>query len=250
MKIFVVKRKWIAAMVCLMLCAIGLTYAGRSVSVSGGQAKEVPIYSVETEEAKIALTFDCAWNDNDIDSILDTLDKYQCKATFFLVGDWIERFPESVKKLYDRGHEIGNHSYNHGHYNSMSEQQIHADMDKCDKMIEEITGVKPTLFRAPYGEYNNTVIRACKSSGREYIQWNVDSLDWKDIPPADIFRRSTTKIKNGDILLLHNGTKYTAEALPDVLAELTKRFSLVKVSDLIYHDGYTIDAEGTQKREK
>ena len=201
---------------------------------------------MERDDNKIALTFDCAWNDDDIDSILDTLDKYNCKATFFVVGDWAEKYSESLKKIYDRGHEIGNHSYNHADYTKMSAEAITADLDKCDGIVESITGERPYLMRAPSGGYNNTVVKAAEDSGRMYIQWSVDGIDYGDAEAQDIYERSVRRTQNGDIILLHNGTKNTAAILPKILEALECKYEFVTVSELIYKDNYVIDNTGRQ----
>ena len=155
MNFYVIKLKHIiiALLIFAVIPIIWFT-TSRAVSVFNVNGREIPIYSVERCDNKIALTFDCAWNDDDIDSILDTLDKYNCKATFFVVGDWAEKYSESLKKIYDRGHEIGNHSYNHADYTKMSAEAITADLDKCDGIVESITGERPYLMRAPSGGYN------------------------------------------------------------------------------------------------
>lgn len=124
--------------------------------------KQLPIYSVKTEEAKVSLTINCAWNADDIDKILQTLKKHETKVTFFMVGDWIEKNKEAAKKIYEAGHELGNHSYNHPHVNNLSYDKNIEQIEKCSELIKDITGVASTLYRGPYGEYNNTVIRSGK----------------------------------------------------------------------------------------
>lgn len=210
--------------------------------------REIPIYSVEREDNKVALTFNCAWNDSDIDSILKTLSDYHVKATFFAVGDWAEKYPDAVKKIDAAGHELGNHSYRHAHYSKMSREEILEDMQKCDTVLENLTGKKPYLFRAAYGEYNNTVVSACDESGRQYIQWSLDSLDYKAKSPEKILNRLDQKVRPGEIILMHNGTECTKDALPKLLETLTKDFTLCTVSELIYHENYLIDHAGVQKR--
>lgn len=247
MNFYVIKLKniIIALLIFAVIPIIWFT-TSRAVSVFNVNGREIPIYSVERDDNKIALTFDCAWNDDDIDSILDTLDKYNCKATFFVVGDWAEKYSESLKKIYDRGHEIGNHSYNHADYTKMSAEAITADLDKCDGIVESITGERPYLMRAPSGGYNNTVVKAVEDSGRMYIQWSVDGIDYGDAEAQDIYERSVRRTQNGDIILLHNGTKNTAAILPKILEALECKYEFVTVSELIYKDNYVIDNTGRQ----
>ncbi len=208
--------------------------------------REIPIYSVKRDDSKISLTFNCAWSNEDIGSILQTLDEYGVKATFFIVGEWAKKFPESVKLIYDHGHEIANHSYAHDHYSNWSYEKIIEDIENCDALLYELCGKKPTLFRAAYGEYNDNVVLACEQSGRHYIQWSVDSIDYGDAKDSDIFDRVTQKTQSGDIILMHTGTKNTAKILPKILEELTHKFDLCPVSELIYTENYIIDATGKQ----
>lgn len=249
MKVFVLKKRFIIilAALCTVGAAAGFFAATRSTPTFRVGNREIPIYCVERGDNKIALTFDCAWNADDVENICSTLDAYNAKATFFAVGDWAEKYPDAVKQFAQKGHEIGNHSYNHAHYKKLSKSQMLADMEKCDGILEKLSGKKPTLFRSPYGEYNDTVVKTCDSSGRTYIQWSVDSIDYGDASADDILRRATTNVKSGDILLLHNGTKNTAAALPQILKTLSDRgFEFVTVSELIYTDNYTIDHSGKQ----
>ena len=247
MNFFVIKLKHIiiAALILIAIPVICLS-ASRAVTFFQVNVREVPIYSVERGDNKIAITFDCAWNDEDIDSILDTLDKYDCKATFFVVGDWVEKYPDALRKISERGHEIGNHSYNHADYTKMSAEAITADLDKCDALIEQVTGKRPYLMRAPSGGYNDTVIKAVDKSGRTYIQWSVDGIDYGDAIPQDIYDRSVKKTQAGDIILLHNGTKSTANVLPKILEALECKFEFATISELIYADNYIIDNTGRQ----
>ena len=218
----------------------------KSTPVANVKNREIPIYSVERDDNKIAITFDCAWNDDDIDKILDILDNYECKATFFVLGDWAQKYSQSLLKIHQRGHEIGNHSYDHKDYTRLSAEDISFDLDMCDKVVESITGRRPRLVRAPSGGYNDTVIKTCKERGSIYIQWSVDSIDYGEVSPEDIYRRATKNVKNGDIILMHNGTEHTANVLPRVLEELSKNHTFSTVSDIIYYNNYTIDHTGRQ----
>ena len=149
------------------------------LEVLAGKKRELPVYSVAREEKQIALTIDAAWEDDKTAFILDTLDTYGVKATFFLCGFWVDKYPDMVKEIYDRGHEIGNHSNTHPHMTKLSAAQMKKDVEECEKMIEKITGVRSNLFRAPYGEYNDAVILAMREAGYEVIQWDLDTVDMK-----------------------------------------------------------------------
>lgn len=249
MKIFVLDKYRAALITC---AAIGSAFFFIScLSPSASSERLLPIYSVETDEKAVAVTFDCAWTSDDLPSICSTLEQYDCKATFFAVGTWAEKYPDSVKMLSDAGHEIAGHSYNHAHYNALSESELITDMTKCDAVIKNITGKNVPLFRSPYGEYNNTVVKAAKDSGRYLIQWDADSLDWKDLSESEIIERVMSKVRNGSVILLHNGTKNTASALPKLLERLKNEgYTFKSAGELIYYDNYEIDCEGRQKKLK
>lgn len=214
--------------------------------------RQLPIYCVDRGTQKIcSISFDAAWGNEDTQTLIDILERYKVKTTFFVVGDWVEKYPESVKALKDAGHEVMSHSAHHDHYNSLTAQQIAADLkESCDK-TEAVTGVRPTLIRPPYGEYDDHVIQAIREFGMEPIQWDVDSLDWKDLSAADITARVTSRVQPGSIVLFHNAAKHTPEALPGILEYLISQgYSVVPISQLI-HSGtcgtdFTIDHTGKQ----
>ena len=169
------------------------------------------------------------------------------KATFFVVGDWVEKYPESVLALHEAGHEVMNHSNTHAHFNSLSAEEITADVEACNDKIEAVTGVRPTLIRCPYGEYDDHVISAIRSIGMEPIQWDVDSLDWKEISASEITQRVTEKIQNGSIVLFHNAALHTPEALPGILEYmLGQGYEVVPISQLLLTCEYYMDHTGRQ----
>ena len=209
--------------------------------------KELPIYNVQTEENKVSLTMNCAWNADDIDSILETLKKNNVHITFFIVGEWAEKYPESVKKIYEAGHEIGTHSDTHPHVNKLSLEENIREIENGAKRIEEIIGNKINLYRTPYGEYNNTVIQAAKQKEYFTIQWNIDTLDYEGLTGEEMWKRIENKLEKGSIILSHNGTKHTADSLDMLIKKIqSKGYQIVKVSELIYKDNYSINNNGTQ----
>ncbi len=248
MKVFVTDKYRVLTF--LLICTVigmGAIFAGEDSVTVSTSPKIVPIYSVGRDDGKIAITFDCAWGAEDMESILSTLKNHNCKATFFVLGTWAEQNPDTMKKIVADGHEIGNHSYNHTHYTAMSQNEMLSDIDKCNKAIKDTSGISPTLFRAPSGDYNNSVIETVHSKNMEYIQWSVDSLEWRNLNCEQMLGRIIPKTKSGDILLFHNDTAHTAESLDKILTELEKiGFSFLKVSDLIYKANYTIDHTGRQ----
>ncbi len=209
--------------------------------------KYLPIYNVQTEEKKIAFTMNCAWNADDIDSILETLKNNDVKITFFMVGNWVDKYPEAVKKIYEAGHEIGSHSNTHPHVNQLSSEKNIEEIKLSVSKIEKITGSKTNLYRVPYGEYNDTVIKVAKENGYYPIQWNIDTLDYKGLTGEKMWERIKNKLECGAIILSHNGTDHTADSLDMLIKNIkNKGYQITTVSELIYKENYTINNNGTQ----
>ncbi len=249
MRFVVIRLKYLLFAIIAVIATVFLCLSpGRSVMTFLVGNREIPIYSVERDDAKLAITFDCAWNDDDIDSIIKTLKDNGATATFFVTGKWAEDYSDSLNKLSRNGFEIGIHSYNHDDYTKMSGDEILLDMEKCDKAVMRATGIKPQLARVPSGAYNNNAVRTIERSGRACIQWSLDGLDYVETTPEEIYNRTVPLAKSGDIILLHNGTKYTAKVLPRIIEKLKSQYELVNVSDLIYTKDYTIDHTGRQKK--
>ena len=224
-----------------------LTTNSEVVETASDISFKLPIYNVKTEEKKIAFTMNCAWSADDIDDILETLRNNEVKITFFMVGDWIDKYPEAVKKIYEEGHEIGNHSNTHPHVNNLTYEQNLEEIEKCSQKIEQITGKKPILYRAPYGEYNDIVVRAVFENEYYAIQWNKDTLDYQALTGEQMWKRIGNNLQNGDIILSHNGTAHTSDSLDFLIKNIKEKgFEIVKVSDLICKENYEIDSNGTQ----
>jgi peptidoglycan/xylan/chitin deacetylase (PgdA/CDA1 family) len=135
----------------------------------------------------------------------------------------------------------------HPHVNNLSYEENIEEIEKSNDKIEKITGTRTKIYRAPYGEYNDTVIKSAEDKGYYTIQWNLDTLDYTGLTGEEMWQRLDEKIKAGDIILSHNGTKHTADSLDMILKNIkAKGLEVVKVSELIYQDGYTIDSNGTQ----
>lgn len=209
----------------------------------------LPIYSVETDEKVVSITFDAAWGDEDLDDILEILSAHNCKATFFVTGDWATRYPEAIQKIWKSGHDLGNHGANHKHMTQLSRDEMLAEIEGCHTIIKTMTGIDMKLFRAPYGDYDGSVILAAKAKEYYTIQWDVDSLDWKDYGVNSIIDKvcNHKNLNNGSIILLHNGSTYTRDALDGLLTGLEEQgYSFVPVSELIYTEDYSVDHTGRQ----
>ncbi len=242
------RRRMSIGLTALALLIAAVLLVGRpAAALSAANTKQLPIYSVERDQKMVALSFDAAWGNEDTGTLIDILGKYDVKVTFFVVGSWVDKYPESVKELHDAGHEVMNHSNDHAHFNSLASDKIVENINACSDKIEAVTGVRPTLFRPPYGEYDDHVIAAVRSMGIEPIQWDVDSLDWKDLPASEIYDRVTSRVKPGSIVLFHNAALHTPEALEDILKFLiSEGYEIVPISQLILEKPYTIDHTGRQ----
>lgn len=222
----------------------------RSVTVTSTvNGRELPVYCVQTEEKKVALTFDAAWGNEDTGNILKILESHGVKATFFMTGGWVDSYPEDVKAIAAAGHDLGNHSQNHKNMSELTRAECSQELRSVHEKVKELTGVEMKLFRAPYGDYDNEVLETAKLAGYLPIQWDVDSLDWKDYGMESIITTVTEHphLGNGSIILMHNGAKYTAHALDEVITRLQEQgYELVPLSELVYFDRYHMDGEGRQ----
>ncbi|MBQ8468669.1 MAG: polysaccharide deacetylase family protein [Clostridia bacterium] len=255
MKIVCIKAKHIMASITLALVLAMLmvaTSATNSAAVFlGSSPRLVPIYSVKTEEKKVALSFDAAWGSDKTSKIVEILQKEGIKATFFLVGFWVEANPDKVKEIYDAGFDIGTHSNTHPKMSTLSSAQVSHELVTSCELISNITKSPVKFFRPPYGDYNDQLINIASSLGLKTIQWDVDTLDWKGLSGEQILTRVQRSVKNGSIILCHNNSDHILEALPLMIKYLkSEGYSIVKMSELVYENDYTIDNNGVQIKNK
>lgn len=242
------KRRLVILLSCVLIAGMAIAVAASTadqVVTTINEPREIPIYYVDTDEKVCAISFDAAWGNEQTAGLLDTLDRYKVKTTFFLVKQWVDKFPDSVKDIAARGHDIGNHSATHPHMAKMSSSEQIEEILACNAAIEELTGRCPILFRAPYGEYDNKLVKNLRSRGMYCIQWNIDSLDWKDPTADEIVSRVTKRLVPGSIILLHNGAANTPEALPKLIEAIRSRgWRIVPISQLLPRGDYYTDHEG------
>lgn len=251
MKFLVFSLKPIKVIAIIVLAAIlcgAAVYSTSAESVYFGYAaRKVPIYAVQTETKKIAITFDAAYGSDETMQIINILKEKNVTATFFLVGFWVEKYPELVKLLDESGIEIGSHSNTHPYMSKLTADQIRVELQTSMNSITNITGKPVTLFRPPYGDYNDTLINVCDELKLKTIQWSVDSLDWKGLNTSQMLARINPDIQGGGIILFHNNSDHIVEALPVIIDTLLEQgYELVHVSDLVYDSDYTINNNGIQ----
>ncbi|MDR3595569.1 polysaccharide deacetylase family protein [Clostridium sp.] len=236
--------------ILLILMSIG---ASKTIEVMSDIHEEEPIYCVDTNEKVVSLTFDVNWAEKDnLEVILDILKKYNIKGTFFIMGGWVNYSEDNVNKLKEikeGGHEIGNHSYKHPSFTKIGEDRMKEEIEKTNDIIEKYTGERPKLFRFPSGDYNKAAFLKVRNLGYKAIQWDADSVDWKQISAEAEYNRVMKKVKPGSIILFHNNAKYTPGNLERIIKELKdKGYGFKCVGEMIYSDNYIVDNEGTQHK--
>ena len=252
--VFSVKKSTLISIaVVLLLCVIcGFAVNTQTFATvfSNQSTRKVPVYGVDCGEEKlVALTFDAAWGADKTLRILEILEKYNAKATFFLVGFWLDKYPEETKAIAESGCEIGNHSNNHLQMSKISKEKITEELEYVNVKVKELTGKIPSYFRPPFGDYDNELIETAEEMGLQTIQWSVDSLDWKGLSATEITSRVVKNVKNGSIVLFHNNSENILDALPLVLANLINRgYKPVAMSELVYKENYYIDNSGIQHK--
>ena len=209
--------------------------------------RKIPVYCTDRPGKVVSLTFDAAWGNEDTQTLIDIFAKYGIHVTFFVVGEWADRCADSVKALAAAGHEVMNHSATHPHMPQLSSAEMLDEIRVCNEKIEALTGQKPTLFRAPYGDYNNTLIETLANQNMLCVQWDVDSLDWKDLSAAEIQERVLSRVRSGSIVLFHNAAKHTPEALPGIIEALQQEgYTFLRASEMVYPLSCPVNHEGRQ----
>lgn len=251
--IVTVKKASIIGAVSLLI-AFAVLAAAVGVTDSAGvyfckSTRKIPVYGVETDKKVIALTFDAAWGADKTQGILDVMEQYGAKGTFFLVGFWIDKYEKETKAIAEAGFDIGNHSRNHLNMPKLSENEIKNEIEYVNDRVFDLTGKKPKYFRAPFGDYSNKLMTSLEELNMVGVQWSIDSLDWKGFSAKQIYERVVPKAKSGDIVLFHNNSDHVIDALPLVLSALKGQgFEFVTLSQLVHTEGYTIDSNGIQHK--
>ena len=241
------RRHLLPALALAAVCVAYVTMRDTPSLMAAATTRELPVYNVDTEEKVLSISFDAAWGSANTEELLNILDRYEARTTFFLVGFWAEKYPELVAEIVARGHEIGNHSATHPHMSQLSAAQIREELRKTSDLVKSITGQPTTLFRPPYGEYNDLVVRVSREEGYECVQWNVDSLDWKNLGTQNMISQCTKAVNPGDIVLFHNDSKYILEALPTILEYYTQAgYRIIPISELLLEGETWIDHTGKQ----
>lgn len=255
MKRFIPTKRTFALIVLLVglmvVCATNNSTLQVANIYFNNKVKKLPIYSVQTDEKKVAISFDAAWGADKTSQIMDICEQYGVNATFFLVGFWVEDYPDVAKSIADRGFEIGLHSSTHPDMCNLSTKQMNLELSKNQQIIQSVCGVQAKLFRPPYGSYNNDLLDTCRQMGIITVQWSVDSLDWKGLSGGEIAGRVCERSRPGSIVLFHNNSDNIITGLKLVLEYYkNNNYKVVPVGELIYYNNYSINNQGVQCKNK
>ena len=190
-----------------------------SETVSG--KSEVYRYGNESTSG-VSLMFNVYWGTDEVYKILDVLDEYEAKSTFFIGGCWADDHVECLKEIASRGHEIGNHGYFHKAHDQISLDANKQEILRCNQFIQLAIGQTPTLFAPPSGAYNDTTLSACQMLHMKTVLWSKDTIDWRDKNEELIYTRATKDVKAGALVLMHP-MEATVKALPRILKEYNSR---------------------------
>jgi len=219
--------------ICFVLLSLVVITTTLSNTFVASYDNENVIYNGDTTSNEVSLMFNVYWGTEYINDILDTLEKYNVTTTFFVGGCWVEKETEMLKKMMEKGHEIGNHGYLHLDHDNLSYEQNKEEISVCHNLVMSYTGYNMRLFAPPSGAYNNATITAATDLGYTTIMWSKDTIDWRDQDSNLIFRRATDNLKGGDLILMHP-TEKTLEALPAILEYIKiNNLHAVTVSDNI-----------------
>lgn len=207
----------------------------------------VPQNEIDPQKPMIAITFDDGPGIY-TDTILDSLEKYGARATFFVLGHLAEKYPEAVARAQSLGCEIGNHSYSHALMTDLGYDDVSSQIKSTSDSILNAAGVAPRLFRPPYGRYNGTIIKTC---GMPLILWSIDTCDWNTSNVDSTVNAVISKIKDGEIVLMHDIYESSAEAAIKLIPMLMSwGYQLVTVSELAEYKGKTLAAGEAYERIK
>jgi len=251
--VFIKKRSAVYFSVLTLLlagCILGVYFANAAMVWSNISNRNLPIHSVETSENKVALTFDASFGATRTEAILDILETNNVPATFFATGQWMETHSEAVNKLVASNRiEFGSLSNTHPHMTRLNSRQMELELSSSNTIIENATGTRPKLFRAPYGEFSDQLLNAAASQSLTTIQWDVDALDWQNLSSYDIASRVMAQMDRGSIIRMQNDGRNTLNALSAIILAIQNRgFTITTVGNLIYTDNYTINQAGRQTR--
>ena len=190
-------------------------------------------YSGNEESNKISLMINVYWGTEYLDEMLEILDKYDVKTTFFVGGTWAVKESEILTNIYESGHEIGNHAYSHKDMDKLSKDDNQKEILTTHEIVKSLLGIDMNLFAPPSGAYSKTTVEVANSLSYQTIMWTRDTIDWRDKDANIIYERAIKDAKGGDLVLMHP-TACTLEALENIIIALQEKgFMLTTVSDTL-----------------
>ena len=224
---------FVNVIICLVILSVFSFSLAGDVFTFVATESDKPIYKGNQQQNRISLMFNVYQGTEYIDGILQTLDKYQVKATFFVGGSWVAKNQAVLQKIVNSKNEVANHGFLHRDHDKLSIEKNKEEIFLCHEIVFKNSGVNMKLFAPPSGAFSSSTLIAASELGYKTIMWSKDTIDWRDHDKNIIFKRATKNLSNGDLVLMHP-TKETLEALDDVLAEIKRQnFEIVTVSDNI-----------------
>ena len=249
--VFTVPDTWIGEK-RLSVLVNGETATEQELSLAVDDIRNKAVKTVNTSYNKMSITFDAAYGEKNMTRVLDVLDKYGVKATFFVTGGWANTYQDWLKEIARRGHELANHTWDHPRLNSQPHDKVFRQIQRTNNIIKELTGQTPSAFRPPYGEMNHNVRCLARSQVLETFIWTYDSRDWDNkYTLSRIMNRITKDIKAGDIILFHQDGKLTPEVIDQVIPYYQSLgLELVTLSELMDEGPYTVGEDGVVRFQK
>lgn len=224
---------FLAILMGIIFLMVVILYNTKSQDVFNIISVPQPIYKGDESNAMVSFACNVVWGTEYIPQMLDIFREKGIKITFFIGGEWASDNPDLLRQMVREGHELGNHGYYHKHHSQLNFDENRKEISQTEDIIYELTGVKTVLFAPPYGEFNNTTLKAADSLGYKTIMWSIDTIDWRREGAQIITNRVLKNPHNGAIILMHP-VEDTVEALPTIIDELRARgFEIGKVSDVL-----------------
>ena len=237
----------VGTVILILITSIAIKNKSSNEVVQTSSAiQKMPIYKVNINEKKLALSINCTENIENLNDILDILSKMQIGATFFVTGELIDKYPNEIKEIINnKNNELGSLCNNYASLKGKSNEEIRKEIEEGSEKLNKLTGIESKLLRLPYGEYNNNILEIAESQNKQTIQWNIDSLDYNDLKADEMWEIIEENISSGSIILMHN--EYIGNSLETIIQNIKEKgYTVTNVSNILYKDNYKINEKGEQ----
>lgn len=198
-----------------MVATVGIITLSSTTVGAFVNKENTPVYRGNSTDG-VSLMINVYWGTEYIDGMLEILERYDCKATFFIGGCWAVKYPEVLGKIVEKEHELGNHGYFHKQHSKLTTEQNTTEITSCEKVVWQLTGVRTELFAPPSGDFDKKTLAACEALGYRTIMWSRDTIDWRDKSADIVYERATKNTKPGELILMHP-TQHTLQALEKIV---------------------------------